>query len=99
MARIHLRHRESEGLQYGPNGEIKFGVRGGFAPGEFIGDDDDPLVQAVMAAEPVDVVHEPGEKAVVYVCSEHSDREFLSKNALASHVRSHKSKEGASDEA
>lgn len=87
MAQIKLRHPRFEGLVYGPNGEIQFGLRGGHAPGIAVVDEDDPLLPALFRDEPeIEVVTEV-KAAVVYVCSEHPGEEYRSKQALAAHMK------------
>lgn len=52
MATVHLRHKEHEGLVFGDGEDsIKFGLRGGFAPGEVIVDTDHPWYPELMRRE------------------------------------------------
>jgi hypothetical protein len=85
--KIKLHHKEAEGLVFGPESEIKFGIRGGFEPGFTVVDEDDPLLPLLLATEDVEVVNEAG-PARVYVSPLDPDKEFKSKAALMSHIRS-----------
>jgi hypothetical protein len=84
MARIHLRHRQFEGLAYGGAGEIQFGLKGGFVPYEWIGDDENPLVTALLAADPEVEIVRPAGPAQVFVCPL-DDEEFTTRGALKEH--------------
>lgn len=86
--KIRLRHKESEGLQFGPESEIKFGVRGGFPPGITVVDEDHPLYDRLWELEGanLEVVDESG-PAKVYVSPIDPEREFKSRASLLSHIR------------
>lgn len=85
---VRLRHPEHEGLVFGPNSEIKFGIRGGFPPGIVEIDEDDPLYALLLELEPtVEIVNEGG-PAQVFLCPIHPDKEFKAKIALLAHLRS-----------
>lgn len=88
MAKITLHHKHFDGLQYGPEGEIQFGIKGGFEPGYWIGDEDYPLLADLLASEgdDIEVVTEK-DVAKVYVSPIDPEREFKSKPALVAHVR------------
>lgn len=92
MAQVHLRHRQYEGLVFGPHGDIAdniaFGVKGGNLPGEWVGDDSHPLYKALWDAEGpnLEVVDDTG-PARVYVSPLDPEREFKSRPALLSHIR------------
>lgn len=69
MAKIRLRHKQYEGLSYGPNNEIQFGLRGGAGPFEALVDEDDPLVTALLAEDSnVEIVQPKGQADKIYVC-------------------------------
>lgn len=87
MAKITLQHPRYEGFVFGQNNEIRFGLRGGFAPGYAIVDEDDPLVTALLEAEPEVVVVQPAGPTQVFLCQTHPDKEFRTKNALLAHLR------------
>lgn len=94
MTRIHLKHRLYEGLAYGGAGEVQFGLKGGFLPGEYIGDDADPAVQALLANDPdVEIVRPDGPKQV-FVATD--GQEFSTKAALLHH---HEILKAANDDA
>jgi hypothetical protein len=85
---IHLRHTQYEGLSFGPDNEIQFGIKGGFAPGEIVISDDHPLYDELWAAEgPYLEVVSDEKAAKVYVSPLDPEREFKSKAALIAHVR------------
>lgn len=87
--KIRLRHRQFEGLVFGPNSEtaIRFGIRGGFAPGEALVDEDDPLVARLLAEDPdVEIVRADGPRQV-FVCPDHPDQEFKTKGSLLAHMK------------
>lgn len=87
---IKLRHPRYEGLTFGDGADaIRFGLRGGFAPGTVILDEDDHRIPALMAAEPDIVIErEVGEPAREYLCPLHPDATFKTRAALLSHFRS-----------
>jgi hypothetical protein len=88
MAKIKLHHSAYEGLQFGPEGEIQFGIRGGFEPGYCVIDDDNPLLPDLFAAEgPFLEVVNTSPVPKVYVSPIDPDREFKSKPALMAHIR------------
>ena len=97
MGKIFIKHRLYEGLAYGPNGEIQFGVKAGQAPGIAFVDEDDPMVHALMESDAdVSVVVADGGRETVFICSSHPDREFATKSALNAHMRA-KGHDGAPD--
>ena len=88
MGKIFIKHRLYEGLAYGPNGEIQFGVKAGQVPGVAFVDEDDPMVHALMESDAdVSVVVADGGRETVFICSSHPDREFATKSALMAHMR------------
>lgn len=86
---IRLRHPEWAGLEYGAdrNDAIKFGPQGGMPAFEALVPADHPLLDAMLRDHPEIEVVLPG-PAKVYLCPLHPDREFSSKPALRSHMRS-----------
>jgi hypothetical protein len=85
---VTLHHTQLEGLHYGANDEIVFGLKGGFAPGEWSGPTDHPLYDALWAAEGsfLEVVDKSG-PAKVYVSPLDPSLEFKSRQAMLAHVR------------
>lgn len=87
MTVVKLRHKESDGLTFGPNGELQFGIKGGFLPGELEVDTDHPLYARLWELEG-GFLEEVGKgPAKVYVDPLGSDTEFPSRQALLAHVR------------
>lgn len=99
-----LYHPEYEGLSYGPGNDgdanIRFGPLGGTAPHYALVEDDNPLLERLLADEPaVRIVPAVGAgeagtivEVSVFVCPV-CDREFNSKSALRGHSASHKASE------
>jgi hypothetical protein len=84
----HLRHTQYEGLSFGPENEIQFGIKGGFPPGEIVISEDHPLYDELWAAEgPYLEVVDDAKGAKVYVSPIEPDREFKSKAAMVASVR------------
>lgn len=86
---IHLRHNYSEGLAFGPNNEIQFGVRGGFPPSELIISEDHPLYEQLVDLEGpnLTVVSEDDGPARVYVSPIDPDKEYKTRGALVAAMR------------
>lgn len=89
MAKIHLRHPEWEGLVFGDGPDaIKFGLRGGFKPGDAYVDEDHPLLPALLERHPAILIVQPDAgPAKTWLCPIHLDREFKTRSALISHLR------------
>lgn len=85
---VRLRHREYEGLRFGPDNDIVFGIRGGFAPGEVEISTDHPLYEELWRIEgaSLEVVDTSGPPRI-YVSPIDPTREFKSKEAMLAHVR------------
>ena len=86
MAFVKLRHKTLEGLKFGPNSEIKFGLAGGFAPGELVIDDQDPLYSLLWELEGPNLDVVPDGPARVYASPIEPGREFNSQAGLLAHV-------------
>lgn len=87
MALVKLYHPEYEGLSFGPNNDIVFGLKGGNAPHYAIVDEDNPMLDQLLAKEPrVEIVTEIG-PSVVYGCPFHPDLEFKTKGAMERHMK------------
>lgn len=86
--KVKLHHKLYDGLAFGAESEIQFGMRGGFEPGYLVIDEEHPLYDALWAAEGanLEVVDETG-PARVYVSPLEPDREFKSRPALLAHIR------------
>ncbi len=99
MTQIRLYHPKYEGFCFGPNDEIKFGLRAGNEPHFAVVDDEDPLVDALLKAEPEVRVWEPAGPSTVFVCPFHPDQTFSTKAAMARHMRSAKHIDAAQEAA
>lgn len=86
MALVTLHHKTLEGLQFGPNNEIKFGLAGGFPPGDLIIDDGHPLYPLLMELEGPNVDVIPDGPAKTYMSPIEPGREFNSQAGLMAHV-------------
>lgn len=86
---VHLRHKQSEGLAFGPNNELQFGVRGGFAPGEIIVEEDHPLLELLIELEGdnLEVVPEDDGPVKVYVSPLDPDKEYKTRAGLVGAMR------------
>lgn len=87
MSKKHLRHKLHEGLSFGPDNELQFGVKGGFAPGEIIVDEDHPLYDQLIELEGSQLEEVSEGPTKVYSDVLGTDAEFPSKQALMAHVR------------
>ena len=88
MAQITLHHTQFEGLTFGPDSNIQFGIKGGFEPGYWIGDEEHPLLPDLFAQEgPFLEVVTTAPVPKVYVSPIDPEREFKSKQALMAHIR------------
>jgi hypothetical protein len=85
---VHLRHPEHEGLSFGPNNEIQFGLKAGFAPGEVFVDVDHPLYQKLRELEPTLVEVTASGQTTVFGCPIHQDKVFATNLGLLNHMRS-----------
>lgn len=86
MALVKLRHKTLEGLKFGANNEIKFGLAGGFQPGELIIDDQDPMYPLLMELEGPNLDVIPDGPPARYMSPIEPGREFASKQGLIAHV-------------
>lgn len=92
MAPIRIRHKEFEGLTFGPGddveyGTIQFGVKGGFPPGEAIVDEDHPLWDDLWRREGANLEVVSDGPAKVYVSPIDPSLEFPSRPALLNSIR------------
>lgn len=89
MALVKLHHKEFEGLVFGPDSEIKFGLRGGFEPGYCVIDDEHPLYDELWRAEghALEIVDADGGPPKVYVSPIDPAKEFKTKAGLLAHIR------------
>lgn len=95
MAIIKLYHPEYEGLHFGPNDDIVFGLKGGAEPHYALVDENNPMLDQLLAKEPlVQIVTEKG-PTVVYGCPFHPDLEFKTKGALNRHMSAAKHNDAA----
>lgn len=84
---IHLFDPEHDSLSYGPADEIKFGAKGGFDHGHWIGPADHPLLPGLLSSWPaIRVADAPVTN--IYVC-EACGAEFGTKAGLRSHQKTH----------
>jgi len=87
MTAIRLRHKELEGLYFGPDNEIIFGIRGGFPPGETVVDDQHSLYAKLWELEGANLEVVGEGVAKVYVSPIDPALEFPSRAALLASIR------------
>lgn len=88
VADVILFDPDHESMSYGPNNEIQFGRKGGFAPFIWQGPADHPMLEGLRRDEPrIQELRPEGEKAANYVCLFHPDKEFKTRASFDAHLR------------